>query len=83
MDIVLQGPIYKNTINTAQYYYIKPGQKLLLTVFHIFSPICPGHSNNSLNYESWVPRHVKNNYIDNSVKMVTQKCSPYFKNKSD
>jgi len=37
--------------------------------------IKPGHSNNSLNCNSWVPSHVKSNYLDNSVKMVAQKCS--------
>jgi uncharacterized protein YaaR (DUF327 family) len=37
--------------------------------------IKPGHSNNSLQHNSCVPSHVKTNYLVNSVKSVTQKCS--------
>ena len=33
------------------------------------------HSNITLNRESWLPRHVKSNFIINTVKQVNDKCS--------
>ena len=33
------------------------------------------HSGNSLNKQSWVPNHIKSNYIRNSRHSVTQRCS--------
>lgn len=37
--------------------------------------IKPGHSNNSLHFQSWVPMHVKSNYLANYMKNVSEKCS--------
>ena len=35
----------------------------------------PCHSNNSLRKSSWIPSFVKTNYIRNSIKTVTDRCS--------
>ena len=35
----------------------------------------PSHSNNSLRQDSWVPQHVKTNYVKNAIANVNQRCS--------
>ena len=35
----------------------------------------PCHSDNSLRYESYVPNHIKTNFVRNSIRSVDKKCS--------
>ena len=37
--------------------------------------IKPCHSNNSLRADSWVPNHVKTNFLKNAIQNVKEKCS--------
>ena len=34
----------------------------------------PCHSDNSLRYESYVPNHIKTNFVRNSIRSVDKKC---------
>ena len=75
-----------NSINDhIQFTMEVPENKVLnfldISIFIVNHKICyewyskPTHSEITLHKDSWLPQHVKNNYVHNSIRRISSRCS--------